>query len=56
MGLFKIATGKNIIGIESDIAWATPKTWTENNFPCGEGGEGCEANTGIFMDPAYQFI
>jgi len=41
--------GKNILGIESDIAWATPDTWTELNFGCYEGGENCQ--NGKYEDP-----
>ena len=29
LGFFKLLIGKNIIGIESNVVWATPGTWTE---------------------------
>jgi cathepsin X len=32
MGFFRIELGKNSLGIEDDVAWATPKTWTEHNY------------------------
>jgi hypothetical protein len=41
MGFFRVLIGKNILGIEEGGMWATPNTWTETNFPCGEAGEGC---------------
>ena len=55
MGLFRVETGKNIIGIEEDTAWVTPDTWTEKNFPCGEAGEGCTSE-GVFQDPGFAAI
>lgn len=51
MGNFRVATGRNIIGIEGDVAWVTPESWTEHNYPCGEGGEGCQV--GQYLDPGY---
>merc|ERR1712194_336214 len=42
MGFIRITMGGNQLGIESVCAWATPGTFTEVNFPCGEGGDGCE--------------
>ncbi len=41
MGYIRIAIGKNILGVESEGAWATPGTWTENNVPCFEDGSNC---------------
>ena len=42
MGFLRLLTGKNLLGIESSVAWATPGQFTvANNFPCGEGGGGC---------------
>jgi len=34
-GFFRIELGKNLIMIESNIAWATPGTFSVSNFPCG---------------------
>eukprot|EP00804_Cyclotella_cryptica_P006446 CCRYP_018069-RA/>CCRYP_018069-RA protein AED:0.11 eAED:0.11 QI:51/1/1/1/0.6/0.5/6/237/374 len=49
MGFLRIQTGRNLLGIESSVAWATPGQFTvSDNFPCGEGGGGCggdESNT-----------
>jgi hypothetical protein len=41
MGFIRILSGHNVLGIEVDAGWATPGTWTESNYPCGEAGEGC---------------
>ena len=40
-GFCKIATGKNILGVEGNVAWATPGSWTEKNVPCSEDGTMC---------------
>jgi len=40
-GFFRIEMGKNILGIESEVVWATPKSWTETNTPCDENGANC---------------
>lgn len=54
MGMFRVETGKNIIGIESDVAWVTPDTWTEVNFPCGEAGKDCDSMK--YEDPGLAFM
>jgi len=41
LGYAKIELGKNILGIESSIAWATPGTYTVLNTPCNENGKNC---------------
>eukprot|EP00562_Extubocellulus_spinifer_P033323 CAMPEP_0178689666 /NCGR_PEP_ID=MMETSP0699-20121125/5664_1 /TAXON_ID=265572 /ORGANISM="Extubocellulus spinifer, Strain CCMP396" /LENGTH=304 /DNA_ID=CAMNT_0020334753 /DNA_START=831 /DNA_END=1749 /DNA_ORIENTATION=+ len=40
-GLFPIETGYNALGIESEVAWATPGSWTTVNYPCSEDGKNC---------------
>lgn len=40
-GFAKIAMGKNMMGIEAGVAWATPGEFTVNNVPCSEDGEIC---------------
>lgn len=47
MGLFRIATGSNQAGMEAECAWASPASWTEENYPCEEDGTGC-----LFDEPA----
>jgi len=41
MGYFRIETGKNLLGIEGEIAWATPGSFTVHNLPCNEDGSNC---------------
>jgi len=41
LGFFKIAAGKNLMGIESEAAWATPGSYTVKNMPCSEDGSVC---------------
>jgi hypothetical protein len=50
MGFFRILMGKNLLGIEGEIAWATPGQFTVDNFPCAEDGKNC--NTHIYQDPS----
>lgn len=41
MGYMRLEAGKNLLGIESEIAWATPGSFTVHNFPCSEDGKNC---------------
>lgn len=41
MGYFRIIMGKNSLGIESEVAWASLKSFTVQNFPCNEDGSNC---------------
>jgi len=41
MGFFRIETDKNSLGIEGDVVWATPNSWTIHNKPCYENGGNC---------------
>jgi len=54
MGYFRIAMGKNLLGIESAIAWATPGAFTIDNFPCSEDGKNCHTKDGYqyYVDPS----
>lgn len=69
MGFARIAAGKNMLGIEDHVAWATPGTFTVDNVPCSEDGKTCggeiqdhEAPTvrkfvsQTFIDPSAEFI
>merc|ERR1712238_38922 len=37
--------GFHILGLEGEVAWATPGSWTEINFPCAENGVNCRGKT-----------
>lgn len=54
MGFFRIAMGKNLLGIESAIAWATPGSYTTQNYPCSEDGKNCNSGHGKaeYVDPS----
>jgi len=41
MGFAKIASGKNMLGIEDHVAWVTPGQFTVENVPCSEDGKMC---------------
>lgn len=42
MGYFRIVAGKNALGIEMEVAWATPGSFTVKNFPCNEDASNCQ--------------
>lgn len=58
-GFFRIETGKNLLGIEGEVAWATPGSFTVHNFPCSEDGKNCNdgAQPGVgteqYKDPSH---
>mmetsp|Transcript_3588 Transcript_3588/g.6777 ORF Transcript_3588/g.6777 Transcript_3588/m.6777 type:complete len:355 (+) Transcript_3588:855-1919(+) len=52
MGFIRVEMGKNILGIEGEVAWATPGSWTEMNFPCAENGINCNNGGGRRKDGA----
>jgi len=61
MGYVYVEKGNNALMMESSCGWATPKTWTEHNTPCDEGGENCESPDGSFtmghyVDPGLQHM
>jgi cathepsin X len=51
MGFLRVEMGKNILNIESDCSWGTPKSWTEVNIPCDEDGHNCH-KTVEYVDPS----
>lgn len=54
LGFFRVELGKNLLGIEGRVAWATPGSFTTMNFPCNENGSNCapEEQTIHFSDPS----
>lgn len=55
----RIQAGKNLLGIEGEIAWATPGSFTVHNFPCSEDGKNClidkpteAVSTHVYQDPS----
>mmetsp|Transcript_21764 Transcript_21764/g.51368 ORF Transcript_21764/g.51368 Transcript_21764/m.51368 type:complete len:413 (-) Transcript_21764:1580-2818(-) len=55
-GFFRVELGKNLLGIESHVAWATPADWTTmaTHFPCLKDGSNCRAPNGdVFTKATY---
>ena len=52
--------GRNLIGIENHIAWATPGRYSISNFPCAEDGKRCNDNYGFdtihYVDPSRNVL
>jgi len=51
MGYMRLEMGKNLLGIEGEVAWATPGTFTVMNFPCYEDGKNCVSHE-TYVDPS----
>jgi cathepsin X len=51
LGFFRIELGKNLLGIESHVSWATPGIFTTDNFPCSKDGKNCLGEE-TYMDPS----
>jgi hypothetical protein len=57
MGFMRLEVGKNLLGIEGEVAWVTPGQFTIHNFPCSEDGKNCvvkraAVDTHVFEDPS----
>ena len=56
MGFAKIAAGKNMLGLEDNVAWVTPASFTiQNNLPCSEDGAECGGMDQTDKPPAAGF-
>merc|ERR1712232_98266 len=68
MGFGKVVAGKNMMGIESAVAWVTPGAFTTENVACSEDGKICggeiqEHGHGVnrfvhtsYVDPSVKFM
>lgn len=69
MGFAKVAAGKNMLGMEANVAWATPGSYTVENVPCSEDGTVCggevQTHSGKtvrtfvgeeYVDPSVKFL
>lgn len=58
MGYMKLKVGHNLLGIEGEVAWATPGSFTVHNFPCAEDGKNCVikdvVSTQYYQDPSLK--
>ena len=43
MGYFRIELGRNLLGVEDNLAWATPRTWTTYGDDCYD----------TYIDPSF---
>ena len=53
----RLETGKNLLGIEGEVAWVTPGSFTIHNYPCSEDGANCVVDgagmtTQFYQDPS----
>jgi hypothetical protein len=55
MGYMRIELGKNLLGIEGEVAWATPGTFTVTNYPCYENGSNCVEDK-TYVDPSQTSV
>jgi len=46
LGYIRVKAGANVLGIEGEVAWATPGQFTVQNFPCHEDGKNCDFHKG----------
>lgn len=53
MGYMRIEAGKNLLGLEGEVAWATPGAFTVHNFPCHEDGKNCDFHKGPSVATQY---
>jgi hypothetical protein len=60
MGMMRLVAGKNLLGIEGEVAWATPGTFTVHNFPCSEDGKNCVIRDAVttehYQDPSKDVL
>lgn len=52
-----ILMGHNALGIELEVAWATPGTFTTKNYPCHIDGSDCDGGVmewHTYEDPSVQ--
>eukprot|EP00591_Stephanopyxis_turris_P007376 CAMPEP_0195507802 /NCGR_PEP_ID=MMETSP0794_2-20130614/1171_1 /TAXON_ID=515487 /ORGANISM="Stephanopyxis turris, Strain CCMP 815" /LENGTH=332 /DNA_ID=CAMNT_0040634597 /DNA_START=74 /DNA_END=1072 /DNA_ORIENTATION=+ len=52
VGFGHIEMGRNVLGIESEVSWATPGSYTVKNTPCDENGANCVSDTQFYSDPS----
>lgn len=60
MGYMRLQAGLNLLGIEGEVAWATPGQFTVHNFPCSEDGKNCvvegSVTTQFYQDPSENVV
>lgn len=58
VSLNSIIMGHNALGIESEVAWATPGVFTTKNYPCNSDGTNCQASMEwqSYVDPSSHLL
>jgi hypothetical protein len=51
MGYMRLAMGKNLLGIEGEVAWVVPGSYTTTNYACYEDGSNCVVKKD-YVDPS----
>jgi len=57
MGFFRVEMGRNLLGIEDHLAWATPRRYSVTNVPCSKDGAECGDSVAfggsmLYVDPS----
>jgi len=55
MGYMRLEMGKNLLGIEGEIAWVVPGTYTSHNYACYEDGSNC-VHKKVYVDPSNYLV
>jgi len=55
MGYMRLEMGKNLLGIEGEIAWVVPGTYTSHNYACYEDGSNC-VHKKVYLDPSNDLV
>jgi len=55
MGYMRLEMGKNLLGIEGEIAFAVPGEFTTTNYACYEDGSNC-VHTEKYVDPSTDLV
>jgi len=55
MGYMRLEMGKNLLGIEGEIAWVVPGTYTSHNYACYEDGSNCVSKE-VYVDPSNDLV
>jgi len=55
MGYMRLEMGKNLLGIEGEIAWVVPGTYTSHNYACYEDGSNC-VHKKVYVDPSNDLV
>lgn len=53
MGFLRVEMGRNLLGIEGNLAWATPGRYSVTNVPCSEDGSKCGGESALYVDPSH---